>query len=73
MSHDRSSQRDRDRDGDEVVRTREENRKENLDQDRVREPGVGKVNPPPDNQKLLDAEQLIDVIPRTKDEFFHMR
>ncbi|KAL3511281.1 hypothetical protein ACH5RR_030682 [Cinchona calisaya] len=68
-SHDRSSQRDRDRNGDDVTRTREENRKDSLDRDRVREAGADKVKAP-DNQKLLDAKQLIDMIPKTKDELF---
>nr|XP_027097833.1 RNA-binding protein 25-like isoform X1 [Coffea arabica] len=68
-SHDRSSQRDRDRNGDDFTRTREESRKESLDRDRVREPGLDKVKAP-DNQKLLDAKQLIDMIPKTKDELF---
>lgn len=68
-SHDRSSHRDRDRNSDEVTRSREENRKESLDRDRAREPGVDKVKSS-DNQKLLDAKQLIDMIPKTKDELF---
>ncbi|XAR48060.1 hypothetical protein NMG60_11030766 [Bertholletia excelsa] len=67
-SHDRSSQRDRDRNDDEAIRTRDEGKKENLERDRG-EQGVGKAKAP-DNQKLLDAKQLIDMIPKTKDELF---
>uniref|UniRef100_M1D213 RNA-binding region RNP-1 and Splicing factor PWI family member protein n=2 Tax=Solanum tuberosum TaxID=4113 RepID=M1D213_SOLTU len=66
-THDRSSQRDRDRHDEETNRTRDDSR--NLDHDRVREPRPDKVKTP-DNQKLLDAKQLIDMIPKTKDELF---
>lgn len=68
-SHDRSSLRDRDRSSDDVTRNRDENRKESMDHDKVREPGVDKVKTM-DHQKLLDAKQLIDMIPKTKDELF---
>ncbi|KAL0336155.1 UNVERIFIED_CONTAM: RNA-binding protein 25 [Sesamum radiatum] len=50
-SHERSSQRDRDRHEEGISGTREESRR-------------------PENQKLLDAKQLIDTIPKTKDELF---
>ncbi|KAL0421355.1 UNVERIFIED_CONTAM: RNA-binding protein 25 [Sesamum latifolium] len=50
-SHERSSQRDRDRHEEGISSTREESRR-------------------PENQKLLDAKQLIDTIPKTKDELF---
>ena len=54
-SHDKSSHRDRDRE--ETNRSRDETReKENVKT--------------PDNKKLLDAKQLIDTIPKTKDELF---
>ncbi|XP_016547071.1 RNA-binding protein 25 isoform X2 [Capsicum annuum] len=66
-THDRSSQRDRDKYDEETKRTRDDSR--NLDHDRVREPRPDKVKTP-DNQKLLDAKQLIDMIPKTKDELF---
>ncbi|XP_016437011.2 RNA-binding motif protein 25 isoform X1 [Nicotiana tabacum] len=66
-THDRSSQRDRDKLDEDTKRTRDESR--NLDHDRVREPRPDKVKTP-DNQKLLDAKQLIDMIPKTKDELF---
>lgn len=54
--HDRSRDRDRDRD-EESNRTREESKEKN----RVRTP---------DNKKLIDAKQLIDMIPKTKEELF---
>ncbi|XP_004238672.1 RNA-binding motif protein 25 isoform X1 [Solanum lycopersicum] len=66
-THDRSSQRDRDRHDEETNRTRDDGR--NLDHGRVRETRPDKVKTP-DNQKLLDAKQLIDMIPKTKDELF---
>ncbi|CAN4116169.1 unnamed protein product [Withania somnifera] len=66
-THDRSSQRDRDKHDEETNRTRDDSR--NVDHDRVREPRPDKVKTP-DNQKLLDAKQLIDMIPKTKDELF---
>ncbi|GMP58020.1 hypothetical protein CsSME_00021849 [Camellia sinensis var. sinensis] len=69
-SHDsRSSQRDRDRNEFETHRTRDERKKENFERDRDREQGLDKVKTP-DNKKLLDAKQLIDMIPKTKDELF---
>ncbi|XP_057486280.1 RNA-binding motif protein 25-like isoform X2 [Actinidia eriantha] len=68
-SHDRSSLRDRDRNDDETNRGRDEGRKENSTRNRDREQGLDKVKTP-DNQKLLDAKQLIDLIPKTKDELF---
>ncbi|KAJ8773855.1 hypothetical protein K2173_008318 [Erythroxylum novogranatense] len=66
-SHDRSSQRDRDRNDEE--RTRSENKDKNLEWEKDREHGVSKVKAQ-DKQKLLDAKQLIDMIPKTKDELF---
>ncbi|XP_059316530.1 RNA-binding motif protein 25 isoform X2 [Lycium ferocissimum] len=66
-THDRSSQRDRDKHDEETNRTRDDSR--NHDHDRGREPRPDKVKTP-DNQKLLDAKQLIDMIPKTKDELF---
>ncbi|KAM7487318.1 hypothetical protein LguiB_024802 [Lonicera macranthoides] len=65
-THERSSHRDRDR-NDEVAthRTRDETRTENADRER----GLDKVKTQ-ENRKLLDAKQLIDTIPKTKDELF---
>ncbi|KAL3631033.1 hypothetical protein CASFOL_024017 [Castilleja foliolosa] len=62
--HDRSSHRDRDRHEGETNSTREESRKNNLDRERSHKTKT------PENQKLLDAKQLIDTIPKTKDELF---
>ncbi|XP_059656054.1 RNA-binding motif protein 25 isoform X2 [Cornus florida] len=67
-SHDRSGQRDRDR-NEESNRTRNETRKVTLDRERDREHGLDRAKTP-DNQKLLDAKQLIDMIPKTKEELF---
>ncbi|CAN4124243.1 unnamed protein product [Withania somnifera] len=66
-THDRSSQRDRDKHDEETNRTRDDSR--NVDHERVRKPRPDKVKTP-DSQKLLDAKQLIDMIPKTKDELF---
>uniref|UniRef100_A0A2P2J7B2 PWI domain-containing protein n=1 Tax=Rhizophora mucronata TaxID=61149 RepID=A0A2P2J7B2_RHIMU len=66
-SRDRS--RDRDRNEEETNRTRDENKERILEWDRDRGHGIDKVKTP-DKQKLLDAKQLIDMIPRTKDELF---
>ncbi|XP_058193197.1 RNA-binding motif protein 25 isoform X2 [Rhododendron vialii] len=68
-SHDRSSLRDRGRNEDETSRSRDEGRKDNYVRSRDREQGLDKAKTP-DNQKLLDAKQLIDLIPKTKDELF---
>lgn len=68
-SHDRSSLRDRGRNDDETSRGRDEGRKDNYARSRDREHGLDKAKTP-DNQKLLDAKQLIDLIPKTKDELF---
>ncbi|KAI8527130.1 hypothetical protein RHMOL_Rhmol12G0052000 [Rhododendron molle] len=68
-SHDRSSLRDRGRNDDETSRGRDEGRKDNYARSRDREQGLDKAKTP-DNQKLLDAKQLIDLIPKTKDELF---
>lgn len=70
-SHDRSSSslRDRGRNDDETSRGRDEGRKDNYARSRDREQGLDKAKTP-DNQKLLDAKQLIDLIPKTKDELF---
>ncbi|XP_024988163.1 RNA-binding protein 25 isoform X3 [Cynara cardunculus var. scolymus] len=64
-SHDRSSHRDRDRNFEEANRSRDETRKEPIERER----GSEKAKTP-DNKKLLDAKQLIDTIPKTKDELF---
>ncbi|KAJ4711120.1 RNA-binding protein 25 [Melia azedarach] len=68
-THDRSSHREKDRSDEDYNRTRDENKEKILDRDRVREHGLDKVKAP-DNKKLLDAKQLIDMIPKTKEELF---
>ncbi|KDO82453.1 hypothetical protein CISIN_1g002335mg [Citrus sinensis] len=67
--HDRSSQREKDRSDEDNNRTRDEHKEKILDRDRDREHGLDKVKTP-DNKKLLDAKQLIDMIPKTKEELF---
>lgn len=66
-SYDKSS-RDKDR-NDEDSRNRDESKEKIPDRDRDREHGQDKVKTT-DNQKLLDAKQLIDMIPKTKEELF---
>ncbi|KAG6764409.1 hypothetical protein POTOM_031877 [Populus tomentosa] len=70
-SHDRSRQRDRDCNDDDINRSRYDNKEKvpEWDRDRNREHGLDKVKTP-DKQKLLDVKQLIDMIPKTKEELF---
>ncbi|KAL5974477.1 hypothetical protein ACLOJK_031142 [Asimina triloba] len=72
-SNERSGQRDRDRNDDEGNRARDENKEKVhdriLDRDRDREHATDKMKPL-ENKKLLDAKQLIDMIPKTKEELF---
>ncbi|KAM1170760.1 hypothetical protein ACFX13_021516 [Malus domestica] len=68
-SDDRSSHRDRDRHGDDSNRTRNEHKEKTIDRDTDREHGMSKPRAT-DNKKLLDAKQLIDMIPKTKEELF---
>ncbi|GAB4829218.1 hypothetical protein Ancab_018884 [Ancistrocladus abbreviatus] len=68
-SHDRSSHRDREGNDDSTGRSRDENRDKLPDRDRDREHGLDKGKSS-DNNKILDAKQLIDMIPKTKDELF---
>ncbi|KAG8366144.1 hypothetical protein BUALT_Bualt17G0045400 [Buddleja alternifolia] len=63
-SHERHGHRDRDRHEEENNSIREERRKDNFDKDRANKMKT------PEKQKLLDAKQLIDTIPKTKDELF---
>lgn len=67
-SNDRSSHRDRARNEEDTNRTRNEN-KDKTERDNDREHGLDKPRTT-DNKKLLDAKQLIDMIPRTKEELF---
>lgn len=63
-SHDRSGHRDRDRHEEESNSFREESRRDNFERERSNKTKT------PENQKLLDAKQLIDTIPKTKDDLF---
>lgn len=63
---DRSSQRERERNDEDFSRPRDENKEDHVTD---REHGVDRLKPT-DNKKLLDAKQLIDMIPRTKEELF---
>lgn len=58
-SHERSGQRDRERHEEETNNFRDKSERERSNKTRT-----------PENQKLLDAKQLIDTIPKTKDELF---
>lgn len=66
---DRSSQRERDRNDEDFNRSRDENKERTQDRDTERERGLDKPRGA-ENKKLLDAKQLIDMIPRTKEELF---
>ncbi|XP_039035042.1 RNA-binding protein 25-like isoform X2 [Hibiscus syriacus] len=67
-SYDKSS-RDKDRNDEDNTRSRDETKEKIPDRDRDREHGHDKVKTT-DSQKLLDAKQLIDMIPKTKEELF---
>ncbi|KAI4369511.1 hypothetical protein MLD38_017945 [Melastoma candidum] len=64
-SHDRSSQRDKGRNDEDAHRAKDKNH----DRDREREQGFETLKPS-ENKKLWDAKQLIDMIPRTKEDLF---
>ncbi|XVF02445.1 hypothetical protein REPUB_Repub04eG0175800 [Reevesia pubescens] len=66
--YDKSS-RDKNRNDEDNNRTRDESKEKIPDRDRDREHRQDKVKTT-DNQKLLDAKQLIDMIPKTKEELF---
>lgn len=57
----------RDRNDEDTYRSKDENK--TIDRDRERDHVLDKVKTP-DNKKLLDAKQLIDMIPKTKEELF---
>ncbi|XP_030496914.2 RNA-binding motif protein 25 isoform X1 [Cannabis sativa] len=61
------SKRTRERNDEDVVRSKNETKEKTHDADR--EHGIDKIKSS-DNKKLLDAKQLIDMIPRTKEELF---
>ena len=64
-STDRSSQRDKNRNGEDGARITDERREKMHDLDKDRQD-----KPKSENKKILDAKQLIDMIPRTKEELF---
>ncbi|KAL6598485.1 hypothetical protein ACP70R_046184 [Stipagrostis hirtigluma subsp. patula] len=61
-SSDRSNQRDRDRNDEDGSRGNDERREKMHNRE--------KDKPKSENKKILDAKQLIDMIPRTKEELF---
>ncbi|KAK3041781.1 hypothetical protein RJ639_000297 [Escallonia herrerae] len=61
------SQRERPRNDEESSRSRDERRKESVDRDKDRERGSDKAKT---ENKFFDAKQLIDTIPKTKEELF---
>ncbi|XP_051121982.1 RNA-binding motif protein 25 isoform X2 [Andrographis paniculata] len=63
-SHERSGQRDRDKHEEETYSTRGESRRDYSERERSNKMKA------PENPKLLDAKQLIDTIPKTRDELF---
>ncbi|KAG9140484.1 hypothetical protein Leryth_016208 [Lithospermum erythrorhizon] len=67
--HDRSSQRDRDRHDGESKHVRDENAKESSGRDKVRDHGTEKVKTA-ESKIFSDAKELIDMIPKTKEELF---
>lgn len=64
-STDRSSQRDKIRNDEDGARISDDRREKMHDRDRDRHD-----KPKSENKKILDAKQLIDMIPRTKEELF---
>ncbi|XP_073118036.1 RNA-binding motif protein 25 isoform X2 [Elaeis guineensis] len=64
-SSDRFSQRERDRNNDESTHGEDGSKEKRPDRQRVREDKLKT-----ENKKLLDAKQLIDMIPKTKEELF---
>ncbi|XP_027361801.1 RNA-binding protein 25 isoform X2 [Abrus precatorius] len=68
-SNEKSNHRDRDRSDEDGIHNRDENKERNPDRDRDRDHGSEKLKTS-DNKRLLDAKQLIDMIPKTKEELF---
>ncbi|KAM0876556.1 hypothetical protein ACQ4PT_036101 [Festuca glaucescens] len=64
-STDRSSQRDKSRSEEDGARISDERREKMHDRDKDRQD-----KPKSENKKIVDAKQLIDMIPRTKEELF---
>ncbi|MED6143664.1 hypothetical protein PIB30_007964 [Stylosanthes scabra] len=67
-SSEKSNHRDRDKSDEDGTHNRDDH-KEKTDRDRDRDHGLEKVKTS-DNKRLLDAKQLIDMIPKTKEELF---
>ncbi|KAJ7953633.1 RNA-binding protein 25 [Quillaja saponaria] len=68
-SHEKSNQRDRERSDKDGIRSTDESKDNLPDRDKDRNHGLDKLKTS-DNKKLLDAKQLIDMIPKTKEELF---
>uniref|UniRef100_A0A0E0E9E2 PWI domain-containing protein n=1 Tax=Oryza meridionalis TaxID=40149 RepID=A0A0E0E9E2_9ORYZ len=64
-SSDRMNQRDRDRNDQDVGHTGDERREKTHDREKDKQD-----KPKSENKNILDAKQLIDMIPRTKEELF---
>ncbi|XP_019423641.1 PREDICTED: RNA-binding protein 25-like isoform X3 [Lupinus angustifolius] len=68
-SNEKSTHRDRDKIGEDGTHKRDESREKIPDRDRDRDHRLDKLKAS-GNKRLLDAKQLIDMIPKTKDELF---
>lgn len=68
-SSEKSNHRDRDRNDEDGSHSKDDSRDKISDRERDRDRGTEKQKTP-GNKKLLDAKQLIDMIPKTKDELF---
>ncbi|CAL0312969.1 unnamed protein product [Lupinus luteus] len=68
-SNERSAKRDRDKSDEDGTHDRDESREKIPDRDRDRDHGSDKLKTS-GNKRLLDAKQLIDMIPKTKMELF---
>ncbi|KAK7250550.1 hypothetical protein RIF29_33056 [Crotalaria pallida] len=68
-SNEKATHRDRDRNDEDGTHNRDERKEKISDRDRDRDHGSEKLKTS-GNKRLLDAKQLIDMIPKTKDELF---
>ncbi|XP_061359540.1 RNA-binding motif protein 25-like isoform X2 [Gastrolobium bilobum] len=68
-SNEKSNHRDRDRIDEDSTHKRDENKEKIPDRGRDRDHGCDRLKTS-DNRRLLDAKQLIDMIPKTKEELF---
>lgn len=69
-SNEKSNHRDRDRSDEDGTNHRDEHRERKSDRDRDRDHGLEKNKTYDNSRRLLDAKQLIDMIPKTKEELF---